>query len=119
MLDKNPYATTTNAVIPRYCSDIRCLRIRWAAGVLIPLSLLTGALGTVFGLMRSFGRLAETTSVNPSQLASDISNSLMVGVIAILIAGIAFCVWLWVSFVIRRKKALEPMTFQDSNSPER
>ena len=79
MLDTNPYATTTKAEISRDCSDIRCLRIRWAAGVLIPLSLLIGALGTVFGLMRSFGRLAETTSINPSQIARDISNSFLIG----------------------------------------
>ena len=91
-------------------------RVRWAAAVLMPLSIIIGALGVVFGFMHAFGRVAESTSISPSDLAKDVSDSLMIGFIAILFCGGAFGVWLWTSLAIRRIRVIDSMTPLDSNT---
>lgn len=81
---------------------MRLRRVRAISVIIIPVSLIAGVFSTVVGMTRAFSTLAEAESVDPSQLASDISNSLLVGVIAIPIAGIAFCVWIWTIVKLRR-----------------
>jgi biopolymer transport protein ExbB/TolQ len=67
-------------------------------------------------MMRAFNRLAVAGSANPSQLAGDISDALMITVFSLPVAGIAFCVWIWVTVMLRRKRSLELKSTQHSQS---
>jgi biopolymer transport protein ExbB/TolQ len=118
MSEPNPYASSAAAIAPRESSDMRLRRIRLVSGIIIPVSLLAGVFGTVFGMMRAFRRLAVAENVNPSQLAGDISNALMITVISLPVAGIAFCVWMWATVTLRRIRALDPTGTPHSKSGE-
>jgi hypothetical protein len=109
MSDANPYATPTTATAHRGSSGMRLRRIRFVSGVLIPVSILSGLFGPVLCMIRAFGRLAETEDVSPSQLAGDISNSLIIGAAAIPVAGLAFLVWIWATVQVRRTRDSEPL----------
>ena len=75
--------------------------------MIIPLSLLLGAVSTGLGMIQAFGIRAAAESVEPSQLANDISTSLRIGMFAIPIAGIALGVRIWANVKLRRMTQLK------------
>lgn len=97
----NPYSPP-NQTARRTLRPRLLRRIRLAAGLMIPVSLLAGVSGTVVGMIRSFNAMARSEAVEPSQLSADISRSLSVGMVSIPIAIAAIVVWLWATVAIRR-----------------
>jgi biopolymer transport protein ExbB/TolQ len=118
MSEPNPYATPSAAIAPGKSSDVRLRRIRLVSGIVIPISLLAGVFGTVFGMMRAFSRLAVAENVKPSQLAGDISNALITTLISLPVAGIAFCVWMWATVTLRQVRTLDRTCIQQSKFGE-
>jgi hypothetical protein len=114
MSERNPYATPSAAIAPSKSSVVRFHRIRLVSGIAIPVSLLAGVFGTVFGIMRAFSRLAVAENVKPSQLAGDISNALITTLISLPVAGIAFCLWMWATVTLRQIRTLDPTGIQQS-----
>ena len=102
MKDSAPYSTPTadHQIDPADGTLLR--RIRLVTALIIPLAIVGGVLMTVTGMMRSFDALAKTESVEPSQLAGDITRSLSIGAISVPIAIVAFAVWLWTTFKLRK-----------------
>jgi hypothetical protein len=64
-------------------------RVRLATALTVPLAI-GGVLMTLIGMMRTFDMTADGDSVEPIQLAGDISISLIIGTISFPIAIVAF-----------------------------
>jgi biopolymer transport protein ExbB/TolQ len=117
MSDPNPYAPPNIAAEHRQSSNIRLRRIRWVSGAIIPVALVAGVLRTVYRIIYVFHLLAQAQKiVNPRQVAGDISDAIMEGAIAIPVAGIAFCVWMWATVRLRRMRTLETTERPDPKS---
>lgn len=78
-------------------------------GALLTLGPLWGLLGTVFGMIRAFGTIAQTGPATPEHLASDISVSLWSTVAGLAIAPIGLAALIggivWLVRMKRRDKA--------------
>jgi hypothetical protein len=103
MADSNPYSSPTAGRQQTSTNGAILRRVRLASALVIPLAIVSGVLMAVIGMMRSFDSLAKTDSVEPSQLAGDISTSLSIGAISIPIAIAAFAIWLWATLVLRKR----------------
>lgn len=104
MEDPNPYSPTSSQTLDSTSPSVHLIRLRFWCGVAIPVSLVVGILLTVIGIMLAFHRVAETTSINPGQLARDIRNSLAYSAIGILGSTLAIAVRLCASALLRRKE---------------
>ncbi|WP_404308967.1 MotA/TolQ/ExbB proton channel family protein [Neorhodopirellula lusitana] len=102
MKDSNPYSTPTTDRERDLTDRTSLRRVRLVTALIVPLALAGGVFMTVIGMMRSFDALAKAESVEPSQLAGDISTSLSVGAVSVPVAIVAFAIWLWATLKLRK-----------------
>ncbi|TWT72665.1 MotA/TolQ/ExbB proton channel family protein [Crateriforma conspicua] len=102
MKDTSPYFTPPSGHKQDLTDGALLRRVRLVTALIIPLAIVGGVFMTVIGMMRSFDALAKAESVEPSQLAGDISTSLSIGAISIPIAIVAFAIWLWATLRLRK-----------------
>jgi len=108
MTAPNPYESPTPLSDAHGDSVTGFRRLRLISGVVILLAMVTGAMGTVIGMMFAFSELGEGKSVDVNQLAGHISSSLTFGMFAIFVAIVAFGFWLWATLRLRRAGDLKP-----------
>ena len=115
MKDTNPYSSPTTARRPDAPNVTLLRRVRLATALTVPLAI-GGVLITVIGMMRTLDATADGDSVEPSQLAGDISTSLIIGTISFPIAIVAFAIWLWATIKLRKLKRSAMIGSADTNA---
>lgn len=106
MRSQNPYAvylTTSDEEAQLALKNViqRLQTIHRISGYMVVFFLLVGGLGTIVGMRRAFARAAETTAIQPWELASHMSHAFGIGGVFLFFAGIAYCVRLWACFRLR------------------
>lgn len=81
------------------------------AGALLALGPVWGLIGTVLGMVRAFGTLAQSTPTTPERLASDISLSLWATVAGLAVTPLGLgCLIGGIVWLVRLKRTSEGNT---------
>lgn len=71
------------------------LQVRWFSGLIAILSLVASMIVPPIVMMRVFSQLGTEQVVEASRLAEGIAWAVATGVLPLVIAAIAFLIWVW------------------------
>jgi predicted anti-sigma-YlaC factor YlaD len=76
------------------------LHVRWFSGLIAILSLVASMIVPPIVMMRVFSQLGTEQEVEVSHLAEGIAWAVATGVIPLVVAAIAFLIWVWARWKI-------------------
>ncbi len=84
-----------NTSAPNPHRRVSLLRVRWFSGIIAILSLVASMIVPPILMMRVFSQLGTEQEVEASHLAEGIAWAVATGVIPLVVAAIAFLIWVW------------------------